>query len=131
MTLPLPEGPLTAIELLRDAYVLLVAPDSPFAARAEAPSLGEIAQLPLIAWQSWTGVEDSVRERGYELNVIMRSDDSDTVRSLVAAGVGAAIVPRLIVDPGRQPRAARARRRLRRAHPRARVAPRAPAHARC
>ena len=30
----------------------------------------------------------------------MRSDDSDTVRSLVAAGVGAAIVPRLIVDPG-------------------------------
>ena len=40
-----------------------------------------------------------MRERGYELNVIMRSDDSDTVRSLVAAGVGAAIVPRLIVDP--------------------------------
>ncbi|MEY2517832.1 MAG: hypothetical protein QOJ89_5196, partial [bacterium] len=39
------------------------------------------------------------RERGYELNVIMRSDDSDTVRSLVGAGVGAAIVPRLIVDP--------------------------------
>jgi DNA-binding transcriptional LysR family regulator len=44
-------------------------------------------------------VEDSMRERGYELNVIMRSDDSDTVRSLVAAGVGAAIVPKLIVDP--------------------------------
>ena len=41
-----------------------------------------------------------MRERGYELNVIMRSDDSDTVRSLVGAGVGAAIVPRLIVDPG-------------------------------
>ena len=30
-----------------------------------------------------------MRERGYELNVIMRSDDSDTVRSLVAAGIGA------------------------------------------
>ncbi len=41
-----------------------------------------------------------MRERGYELNVIMRSDDSDTVRSLVGAGVGAAIVPQLIVDPG-------------------------------
>jgi DNA-binding transcriptional LysR family regulator len=100
VTLPLPEGPLTAIELLRDPFVLLVAPDSPFADHEAAPSLGEIAQLPLIAWRSWRGVEDSVRERGYELNVIMRSDDSDTVRSLVAAGVGAAIVPRLIVDPG-------------------------------
>jgi DNA-binding transcriptional LysR family regulator len=99
VTLPLPESPLTAVELLRDAFVLLVAPDSPFAGRDAAPSLAEIAQLPLIAWRSWLGVEDSMRERGYELNVIMRSDDSDTVRSLVAAGVGAAIVPRLIVDP--------------------------------
>ncbi len=100
VTLPLPESPLTAVEILRDVYVLLVAPDSPFAGRATAPSLGEIAQLPLIAWRSWRGVEDTMRERGYELNVIMRSDDSDTVRSLVGAGVGAAIVPRLIVDPG-------------------------------
>jgi DNA-binding transcriptional LysR family regulator len=100
VTLPLPEGPLTAVEILRDVYVLLVAPDSPFAGRATAPSLAEIAQLPLIAWRSWRGVEDTMRERGYELNVIMRSDDSDTVRSLVGAGVGAAIVPRLIVDPG-------------------------------
>jgi DNA-binding transcriptional LysR family regulator len=99
VTLPLPESPLTAVELLRDPYVLLVAPDSPFAGRSGPPSLAEIAQLPLIAWRSWLGVEDSMRERGYELNVIMRSDDSDTVRSLVAAGVGAAIVPRLIVDP--------------------------------
>jgi DNA-binding transcriptional LysR family regulator len=100
VSLPLPEGPLTAIELLRDPYVLLVAPDSPFAVRKRAPSLAEIAQLSLIAWKSWRGVEDMVRERGYELNVIMRSDDSDTVRSLVGAGVGVAIVPRLIVDPG-------------------------------
>ena len=34
VTLPLPEGPLTAVELLRDPYVLLVAPDSPFAGRS-------------------------------------------------------------------------------------------------
>ena len=100
VTLPMPAGPLTALELLRDPFVLLVAPASPFAGAKAAPGLAEIARLPLIAWKSWTGVEDSVRERGYELNVIMRSDDSDTVRSLVAAGVGAAIVPRLIVDPG-------------------------------
>ena len=95
-----PEGPLATLELMRDPYVLLVAPDSPFADRTTAPSLAEIAQLPLIAWKSWRGVEDSVRERGDQLNVIMRSDDSDTGGSLVGAGVGAAIVPRLIVDPG-------------------------------
>jgi DNA-binding transcriptional LysR family regulator len=100
VTLPLPECALTAIELLHDPYVLLVPPESPFASRPSAPSLAEIVQLPLIAWKSWRGIEDAVRERGYELNVIMRSDDSDTVRSLVAAGVGVAIVPRLIVEPG-------------------------------
>ena len=38
VTLPLPEGPLASLELLRDPYVLLVAPDSPFAGRAGAPS---------------------------------------------------------------------------------------------
>ena len=99
VTLPMPEGPLASLELHARSVRPARRPDSPFADRSVAPSLAEIAQQPLIAWKSWTGVEDAVRERGYELNVIMRSDDSDTVRALVGAGVGIAIVPRLIVDP--------------------------------
>ena len=100
VTLPLPEGPLTrdraAARPLRAARRARLAVRrrrggaEPRGDRAAAADRLEVVD----------GVEDSVRERGYELNVIMRSDDSDTVRSLVAAGVGAAIVPRLIVDPG-------------------------------
>ena len=70
-----------------------------------------------------------MRERGYELNVIMRSDDSDTVR--VARGRGRRRRDRAAADrrSRREPRPARARRRLRRARARARLASRAPAHA--
>ena len=74
VTLPLPEGPLASLELMRDPYVLLVAPDSPFAERATAPSLGEIAQLPLIAWRSWRIAIARARERSISsLTVIVLS----------------------------------------------------------
>jgi DNA-binding transcriptional LysR family regulator len=38
--------------------------------------------------------------RDSALDIIFRSDDDATVRALVAAGVGAALIPRLSVEPG-------------------------------
>jgi len=35
-----------------------------------------------------------------ELNVVFRTDDNGTLGALVAEGLGAAIEPRLVVDPG-------------------------------
>jgi DNA-binding transcriptional LysR family regulator len=43
-------------------------------------------------------VEATLEARGAEPNVVVRSDVNATVQALVAAGVGAAIVPRLAVD---------------------------------
>jgi len=60
-----------------------------------------VVGLELIAWHNRRGgrtIEAQLRARGYEPNVILRTDDSATIQGLVAAGIGAAIVPRLTVD---------------------------------
>jgi DNA-binding transcriptional LysR family regulator len=97
--LPVPEGPFASFELMTDPYVLLVRADDPLAGRrAEAD---DVAQRPLIGYSVCRGmrrVEATLEARGAEPNVVVRSDVNATVQALVAAGVGAAIVPRLAVD---------------------------------
>jgi DNA-binding transcriptional LysR family regulator len=97
--LPLTEGPFESVELLRDPYVLLLPPSSPLADRAEPPSLRELAKLDLIGHRSWRSlrrVEAAMRD---PLRFVFRSDQNGTVQGLVAAGVGAALLPRLAVEP--------------------------------
>ena len=94
--LPLAEGPFDWVELLRDPYVLLVSADSPLAARDTAPPLRELEQLPLIGWRT---------DRKHDLPGVVyafRSDDNGTVLGLVAAGMGVAAVPRLVLDPDQE-----------------------------
>ncbi len=91
--LPLEEGPFDWVEILRDPYVLLVAADSPFASLGRAPSIRELEQQPLIGWRT---------DRKHDLPGVeyaFRSDDNGTVLGLVAAGMGVAAVPTLVVDP--------------------------------
>jgi DNA-binding transcriptional LysR family regulator len=97
--LPLDEGPFDSVELLRDPYVLLVAADSPLAERTTAPSLRELSGLPLIGWRSNRDVEEQLRGRVAGLDVVFRTDDNSTLIGLVGAGMGAAVVPRLVVVP--------------------------------
>ncbi len=100
--LPLPDGPFEAAELMRDPHVLLVQAGSPLAGRAVAPPLEEIARLPLIGYRQCRSahqVEQHFRGIGLAPNVVFRSDDNGTVQGLVGAGVGAALVPLLSVDP--------------------------------
>src|SRR3954449_8589198 len=49
--LPLPDGPFEWEELMRDPYVLLVPAGDPLAQREAAPSLRELAGLPLVTWR--------------------------------------------------------------------------------
>lgn len=100
--LPLPEGPFAGVELMRDPFVLVVQADHPLATRPAPPTLREIGQLPLIGFPYCRGSmhgEDQLRANGIEPNVVFRSDDNGTVTGLVAAGMGAALTPRLIVEP--------------------------------
>jgi molybdate transport repressor ModE-like protein len=99
--LPLEPGPFAHCELLRAPIVLLVAADSPLARSAKPPSLAEIAHLPLICRRTCrvaTHMEEHLRTVCGALDVVFRSDVEETVHSLVATGLGAALVPRLVVN---------------------------------
>ena len=97
--LPVVEGPFEWVELLRDPYVLVVAADSPLADRERSPSLREIGELDLISHKHCRTVKRLEPMFGRQLDFVFRSDHNQTVQALVGAGVGAALVPRLTMDP--------------------------------
>ncbi|HEY5057451.1 MAG TPA: LysR family transcriptional regulator [Gaiellaceae bacterium] len=97
--LPLPEGPFESEEVLRDPYLLLVSAKSELAERESAPPLRELAGMPLIGWRSTGEPERFLRGHVLDLNVVFRTDDNGTLLGFVAEGLGAAVVPRLVVNP--------------------------------
>ena len=99
--LPAPPGPFETAELYVDPYVLVVPADHALARLGRTPSLAEVAGLKLVGHTQCRGlrrVEAQLRARGAEVEFVFRSDVNATVQSLVAAGIGAAIVPALAVD---------------------------------
>jgi DNA-binding transcriptional LysR family regulator len=97
--LPVREGPFEWAELLQDPYVLLVSARSELASLDAAPSLREVAKLPLIGRRSTDEPERFLAGRVPEVNVVFRTDDNGTLAAFVAEDLGAAIEPRLVVDP--------------------------------
>jgi DNA-binding transcriptional LysR family regulator len=97
--LPLSEGPFEWAEVLQDPYILLVSAHSELAELDAAPSLREVAKLPLIGRRTTDEPERFLAGRAPELNVIFRTDDNGTLGALVAEDLGVAIEPRLVVDP--------------------------------
>ena len=103
-------GPVeTAIEqihVLTDPFVLLAPAGSELAQTGKSVSSREIARLPLIAYRLSSdggeahplSGEAHLHSKGFEPNIVFRSDDSGIVQGLVGAGVGYALVPRLTVD---------------------------------
>jgi DNA-binding transcriptional LysR family regulator len=101
--MPIDSEPLETLQLLRDPYVLVVRPDSPFAHRDRPPTLRELAGERLIGYRHCRSsdlVEAQLRASGIEPNFVFRSDDNGTIQGLVGAGVGIALLPRLTVEPG-------------------------------
>lgn len=96
--LPLPEGPFESREVLRDPYVLLVSAKSDLAQRDGVP-LRTLTGLPLIGWRTTNEPDRFLRGHVSDLNVVFRTDDNGTLMSLVAEGLGAAVVPSLVVNP--------------------------------
>jgi len=96
--LPLTDGPLEAIELLRDPYVLVVPADSELGRRGQAPPLREIAQLNLIGHKQCRTLARTEAAFRQPVHYVFQSDHNQTVQALVSAGVGVALVPRLTMD---------------------------------
>jgi len=102
VVLPTAPGPFGWIDLFRDQYVLVVSTDSPLASTTESLMLEEVATLPLICFRDCRSTEfalASLRSTGAEPRVVFRSDDNEIVQGMVAAGLGAALIPSLAVSP--------------------------------
>ena len=97
--LPLPEGPFESAEVLRDPYVLLVSAKSELATRDSPLPLRALNGMPLIGWRTSGEPDRYLRGHVTDLNVVFRTDDNGTLMSLVAEGLGAAVVPYLVVNP--------------------------------
>src|SRR5436190_1105297 len=73
--------------------------DPPLGRRREPMTLVAVAELPLVAHApTRPRVEAHLRAAGAEPRFVLQSEASATVQALVAAGLGAALLPRLAVD---------------------------------
>src|SRR5579864_917362 len=97
--LPLPEGPFESEEVLRDPYVLVVSAKSELAGRDGPLPLRTLEGLPLIGWRTTGEPDRFLRGHVTDLNVVFRTDDNGTLMSLVAEGIGGAVVPLLVLNP--------------------------------
>jgi DNA-binding transcriptional LysR family regulator len=100
--LPLAEGPFEWVELMRDPYILIVPAGSPLADRSEPVRAAEVATLDLIGFRECRSVhaaEDQLIARGVLPRIVFRTNDNRTMHGLVAAGLGAALVPQLAYEP--------------------------------
>jgi molybdate transport repressor ModE-like protein len=100
--LPTSPGPFAVVELLADPYVVVVAADSDLARRGRRLGVRDLASLELITCSQSRAPEDYLRAHGIAAQMRHRISDNETLVGLVAAGMGAALVPRLVVDPGRE-----------------------------
>jgi DNA-binding transcriptional LysR family regulator len=120
-TMPLLDGPFAAVELLRDSWMVLQKRDAPlerlknvdqkaFAENTEndksylvgSVEASDLNECPMISYRvcgSTLHLEAYLREHGIALHTVFRTDDNGTMRGLVAAGIGAALMPRLAIEP--------------------------------
>jgi DNA-binding transcriptional LysR family regulator len=88
--------------LLEEPYQVLLALDSPYAARHEI-DLADLADADWICSRDVNETSDRVLRRachqvGFEPNVLMRTDDLNMIHGLVAEGLGATLTTEAAVD---------------------------------
>lgn len=90
-----------AIELLRDPWVLVVRTDHPLVWKQRPATADDISNLPLITFEQLPPqrlIEGSLRAAGAHVRVVTRMGDSASVLSMVSAGLGCGLVPRLAIE---------------------------------
>jgi DNA-binding transcriptional LysR family regulator len=94
-------GVISHVPLLSDPYVLVLPAGHPLG----EPVLEDLAALDLVGYRvcrANAAVERHLRARGIEPNVVLRAEDNALLQRLVAAGMGAAIMPLLALDADRE-----------------------------
>jgi DNA-binding transcriptional LysR family regulator len=82
--------------------VVVLQAGAPLAERARPVSSTELSRLPLVAHEpTREHVEEQLRVHGVDPRFVLEAATGAAVQGLVAAGLGAAIVPRLVADERR------------------------------
>jgi molybdate transport repressor ModE-like protein len=99
--LPVESDQVEVVEVLRDPWVLVVRTDHPLVWKHRALTAAEISNVPLITYEQISMqklIEGSLRASGASLRVVSRLGDYASVLSMVSAGLGCGLVPRLAVE---------------------------------
>jgi DNA-binding transcriptional LysR family regulator len=98
--LPALDGPFVTVELLVDPFALVVNPDHPLAAkgRADPEDLDGLAIVSFQHCRNEHRVEAHLVGRNIVPRFVTRLDDNGALQGMAAAGVGAALMPRLTID---------------------------------
>ena len=99
--LPVANEQIETIEVLRDPWLLVVRTDHPLVWKHRSVTAAELSNLPLIAFEQQLAqrlIESSLRAAGASLRIVTRLGDYGSVLSMVAAGLGCGLVPRLAVE---------------------------------
>ena len=111
--LPVRHDVLETQALLREELVVAVARTHPLA-RRRTLAVGELRDVPLVMFREGydlrTATEAACRAAGFAPLFAVEGGEMDGVLALTAAGVGASIVPSLVVPPGGPLRAIRIER---------------------
>ncbi len=99
--LPLEPGPFDSMELVVDPCVLVVRRGAPITKLGRPPTLREIAAMPLAFpnWRMTDVIVEDLRAAGLAPERSSRLETNTAVQALAAAGLAAAIMPLLAVDP--------------------------------
>jgi DNA-binding transcriptional LysR family regulator len=95
------EGGMQTRPLAVDEYVLVVPRNGRRSAVGEAVRPVDLRGLNLIGFKSSGSTQrvvDQLRADGVEPHFVVRSDDNNVVQGFVAAGFGAALIPRLAAE---------------------------------
>jgi DNA-binding transcriptional LysR family regulator len=104
LTSPMPADPDLSTRPLSDQRLICLVPAGHPLARLQRVALAELAQESFVGLKSGYGVrritDEWCNDAGFTPQLTFQGDDIDTVRGLVAAGLGLALLPE---EPGRLP----------------------------
>ncbi len=100
LTLPIQDPALAGHPLLKEEICLAVPPQHALASRASNIRMADLTNEPFIVLKKGQGFRQITfhlcGEAGFEPNIVFESSNIETVQSLVAAGMGIALVPIMV-----------------------------------
>ncbi|MFE9664103.1 MULTISPECIES: LysR family transcriptional regulator [unclassified Streptomyces] len=105
LPLPSPSPALTTVEVLREELVVVSPPDAPAPGRGGEVRVADLAGEPLVMFRHGYDLREltvaACRAEGFEPDFAVEGGELDAVLGFVRAGLGVAVVPRMVATrPG-------------------------------